>query len=301
MRPCAVFLLIFTLFSNPVRAQVTCSPEAMDGALASYLKLQVAGQEIRLAIFPFQDASGGASDPTLEKGFALLFYEILYSQAKIGVIHPFLVFNSASALASTDLFADDRIISAAASLGATHAVYGMFQKKGELLRYFVKVADVNAKQEIGTVMEFAAQQNERFFNVAADAAGTILQRVGRKGADVKSLKKFQEQGPTFEAFRYYVKGMEKSGAFREVDLGAAKVWFEKATIASYTFKTAYEEMARTIFMLAAIDKSAGKDPTLMVVEGNQVLERGKLAAGASKKSQLIDWVVGILEGRTKGC
>lgn len=275
----------------------------MDGALVNFLKSQTAGQEIRLAIFPFQDGSVSGVDPTLEKGFAIVLYDILRTQPKIGLFHPFLVFNivASQGITSADYFTDDRMVGAGGSLGATHVVYGMFQKKGNLLRYFVKVADVKAKQLEEPVMEFAAEQGDRFFPVAADAANAILKGIGRKGIDAGTLKKFLEKSPSFEAFRYYVKGMEKSATFREVDLGVAKVWFEKATIASYTFQTAYEEMARTSFMLALIDKAGGKDPTLTIVEGNQVLERGRLAAPASRKSELVDWLVGILEGRINPC
>lgn len=303
MRFFLVSLLVFSLFSTPIGAEETCSPESMDSALGNFLKSQTAGREIRLAFLPFQDGSLGERDPTLEKAFPLAFYEILRSQPKIGVIHPLLVFNavSVSGLTSADLFTDDRAVSAASGLGATHVVFGMFQKKGALLRYFVKIASSESKQTLGQVTEYAAEQSDRFFAVAADTAQNVLKTIGRKGVDSVALKKFLERSPSFEAFRYHVKGMEKSSAFREVDLQVAKVWFEKAAMASYTFKTAYEETARTLLMLALMQKQTGKNFVLLTSEAHQVLERGRLAAGKSKQPPLVDWMVGILEGRINPC
>ena len=281
----------------------------MDGSLANFLKDRVSGEEIRLAVFPFQDGSLGEVDPTLEKAFALVFYDILHSQPKIGVYHPFLVFNTIASqgLSSADTFADDRVIAAAGELGATHVIYGMFQKKGTLLRTFVKVADMKTRQPAGQMMEFAAEQSDRFFSVATDTAEAVLKTIRKQGMNKASLKKFLEESPSFEAFRYYVKGMEKSHAFQEVNLGVAKVWFEKAAIASYTFQTAYEEMARTLFMLALMQKQTGKDFVLLMNEGHQILRRAQLAAGTrsasgkTKQSTLVDWLVGILEGRINPC
>lgn len=252
----------------------------MDKQFYDYLKNLAKDSKTRIAIFPFQDGSQGDLDPVIEKGYAILLYNLLKNTKDVSVYHPFLIFDQLkkNSMTSPDYFNDDKIMQAGKELGATHIVYGMFQKKGTFLRYFIKVASVEKNQSLGSIQEYSSEQTERFFAVTADAGKNILGSIGKFKRDEEYVKKFLKESPSFESFRYYIKGMEKSGSYNEVDLGIAKVWFEKSSTLSYAFSGAYEEMARCLFMMALIQKQMGKDASLLWTEGQGVLERGTLTS-----------------------
>ena len=165
----AFFLILFFVAASPLWAQSPCAtppPSAeMDRQFYNYLKNLVKDSKVRLAIFPFQDGSQGELDPVIEKGYAVLLYNLIKNTKNVGAYHPFLVFEQLkkNGLTSADYFSDDKIMQAAKDLGATHAVFGMFQKKGTFLRYFLKVASVEENQSLGLIQEYSSEQTERFF------------------------------------------------------------------------------------------------------------------------------------------
>lgn len=251
------------------------------------LKDSIKDQKIRVALFPFQDGSLMDNDPVLSNGFAVILYNILEKIDRMGVYHPFVVFDSlkSQSIVQEEYFSDEKIIPSAATLGATHAVYGMFQKQGFQIRFFLKVVDVTNSKNIGGTQEFMTDQSNRFFSVATEAARAILKTIGGIKPSEEALKTFEKTSPTFESFRFYVKGMEKSAFYNEVDLGIAKAWFEKSSALSYSFKPAYEEKARTLFMMALLGKQMGKDTSLLWAEGSATLNAGEIvsANGSSSK------------------
>lgn len=289
-----LFLLLtftFVFPQNPVLAFCSTPPNltAMNQRYDEYLRNLVKDNEIRIAVFPFQDGSLAEADEVMEKGFAYVFSDVLQRIPKVGVFHPFVVLNAlqSQGLSSHDYYSADRVASVAASIGATHVVYGMFQRQRENLRYFVETAAVTPLARVGTVREFQTHSSERFFSVALDAISEIAGAITGKKIARETLVKIEKQTPTFEAFRYYVKGMDKSRTYNEVDLGIAKVWFEKATALSYTYAEAFRELARTLYMTALIYKQMDKDASLLWTEGNNAAQRGGMIYASNKKKKEI--------------
>lgn len=227
------------------------------------------GKKIRVAIFPFEDRSLIGQDATLEKGFAIALYDLL--KGTNSLYHPYSVFEAARAagLNPSDYFSDVKILTAASRLGATHVVYGLFQKQeGNQIRYFIKIAAVGQKKS-PRIHEFAAELSDRFFSVARDAALVIAGEIGQKNAKLPAVS----DDPGFETFRYYLKGMEKADSYNPVDLQVARVWFEKATTLSYGFRNGFLETARTLLMEALTLKESGKDFSLQQSQGAELLAR----------------------------
>jgi len=282
------FIALFSclLFSWKVFA---CPPSAaeMSRLYQEYLVKSEETQEIRLAFFPFQDGSVSEMDPTLQDAFPIALYNFFTSVEKVGDLHPFAVMNvlAAQPLSNSDLFDESRIIAVASTVKATHAVIGMFQKQGDQLRYFIKVVDVSNGKVIDTVKEFQAQLSDRFFSAMGDTAEEIGKTLGVKFPK-SQIRTTELATPTFEAFRYYVKGMQKSRTYNEVDLGIAKVWFEKSSTISYDYKPALEDLIRVLAMQGLWNKQMGKDSSIIWAEAetvNQRLGATPMAADKNKK------------------
>ncbi len=294
-------ILWFGGFNLQAEAQVLCStppPAAeMDALFYQALKDQIKSQKIRIAIFPFQDGSQLPPDPILEKGFGIALIDLLSSVEKVGVYSPLVIMNTVNTqgLTSADFFSSDKIAAAALALGATHAVSGMFQRQGSSLRFFIKILDVSNGKMVGPsgaspsgaspILEFMSEQSERFFTVNTDVAKEVLGAIGKEKIDPKFLGQYVRQAPSFEAFRYYLKGMERSTSYQEVDLGIAKVWFEKATTLSYDFYKAYEEKARVLYMTALIRKQMGEDSSLLLQDAERALRLANFTIGIPNKKK----------------
>ncbi len=253
-----------------------------------YLRSLVKDNEIRIAVFPFQDGSLLAeADSVIENGFTYVFSDLLHRIPKVGIFHPFVILNAlqSQGLSSNDYYSADKVASLASSIGATHVVYGMFQRQGENLRYFVETAQVTPFARMGAVREFQTHQSERFFSVALDAMSEIAGTIMGKKIARQTLVKIEKETPTFEAFRYYVKGMDKSRYYNEVDLGIAKVWFEKAGALSYTYRDAFQALARSLYMTALIYKQMNKDASLLWTEGNNAAQQGGMIYSSNKKEK----------------
>lgn len=235
-----------------------------------WLEKQVAEQKIRLALFPFED--GIESDETFQKLFPLTLYDYLKRSRKAGILHPFLTFKavvSEGAALPPQLFAEQTAIEKSKGLSATHALIGMFQKQpGNEVRFFIKVISLKDGKNLGPILEFTSEQGNRFFGLMAEVANAILAHLTGEKINFSSLV---SNPPNFEAYRYFVKGMEKSDAYHETNLMVAKVWFEKAMSASFHFKKAASESARALFMLSLLQKQAAKNSSLFFQEANELL------------------------------
>lgn len=258
------------------------SQAEMDQAFFASLTEGIQSQKVRIAFFPFQDGSLLNPDTTLESLFPILYYEMLSSEQQKSGYHPFVTLNAVKAkeLKTEELFSDETMPALAKSLGATHAVYGMFQKQtGTDLRYFIKIAHLDQKKPVKT-LEFTVSQGDRFFSAVAESLAAILKEVGVKPA--KEANPYLTNAPSFEAIRFYAKGMENSLNYQETNLAIAKVWFEKAFTTSYHFKRALIEKARTLFMQALILRQREMDPTLLLTEARAALKEAGKSGSASR-------------------
>lgn len=266
------FLWILLLFSFPALAQQPCTQtEAMNKSFLAQLAAP-AGKGTKIAFFPLQDGSQADVDPTLGEAFPFFFHSLLASLGGFAVIHPYLVLNAIEVrgLSNDALFDDDIIAAMAKELGATYAVYGMFQRRpGGHIRTFLKIADLVHGKILGPVIEFETEEGNRFFSVGTDAAKKII--------GVTAGKKISPKVPAydFEAFRYYVKGMDKSRKYQEPDLTISRVWFEKAYSLSYSFTEALAQKARALLMSAFLAQKNGKDVSLEMAELRDVTTKLK--------------------------
>lgn len=292
-------ILGFFLFVPKIFAQIPCTHEpnylAMNQEMMNYFQHSISSQNVRIAIFPFQDQTNSSPDPTLAQGFAVALIDILSKVQRMGIYPSLLTLQSsmASGIPPQNYFVESSMAPLAQSLGATHAIIGMFQKTGPTgLRYFVKIIDVRASRLLSPPQEFASEMTDRFLDAMGDTAKSILKTLNSSKIKVPSFEKYLEQNPSYEAFRYYVKGIEKSLVYNPADLAISRAWFEKATAASYTFNMAYMERIRVLMMLALIDRLQGKDISLLVSEAQKLLQMSKTQAfksGGSSKKNTLDW------------
>ncbi|MBX7149074.1 hypothetical protein K1X76_08300 [bacterium] len=269
-----VKIVFFLLLLGPIRAVLAQTPcttppntQAMDRVFYDNLINRTKSEKIRIAVFPFQDGGFIGDDPTLASMFPLSLYEFLTDYKETGVYHPFLTVGDKT-LTNNDLFDDDKMLEAAKKLGATHVVYGMFQKQPQnTMRFFIKIKDVEKNQSLTPPLEYAGDIGDRYFSIIADAASDIARLVFKEKTRPKGFDFFLTQHVSFEAFRFFAKGMEASSHYNDTSLEIAKVWFEKATSLSYQFTRGFEERARTLLMQALIIKVSGKNFAQLYGEG----------------------------------
>lgn len=263
------------------------SSEKMDELFHLWLKKETDSAKIRVAIFPFEDGSQVEQDEVLEWAFPWLFHELLAGGKESSLFHPFLIQKEIEkqGLVSKDFFDEAKMTPVAFSLGATHAVFGLFQKQTDrIVRYFIKIVPLDQKKSPSPILEFTAVEGDRFFSVTEDAAARIAAHAGLKKIDPSILKKQFDPNPIYEAFRFLVKGFRSSGSYRETELTVSRVWFEKATSTSYTFLRAFDELARASFMLGLIARQSSKNASLFYTEGEEFLSKaGGVKSGADSK------------------
>lgn len=261
-----ILLLLIWTITLPLKALAVCSTppnySEMNQQFYDWLTQTAKKNQVSIAILPFQDGTQIDRDEILEQGLAILHYDLLSRSSSVNFFHPFAVFQKikATGLDHQNYFNDEKALELGKSLGATHVVYGMFQKKpNQLLRYFMKIKEVASGKRIGPVYEFQSELGDRLFNVAVDSAAEVARKLSGTKIKKESFSAYLKYAPTFQSFRYYVKGMQSSHTYQESQLAIAKVWFEKSITESYHFADAYREKARTQFMLALVKKQMQKE------------------------------------------
>lgn len=284
-----LWLLLFLLTVPSAFPQSPCNTplplEAINAKYIESLTSAVNKGKTRIAVFPFQDGSQNKIDSTLELAFPALFFYLLdgFSDTKVYPLPVILDILGKKGVASSSYFDDETIAATAKELGATHAVYGMVQSRDQnQIRYFVKVADLEKKSILSPVLEYTSEQGNRFFSIGADSASDILRNIGGKKTKGKSFKGKLDPGPSYEAFRYHLKGMEKGRAYNLTDLAVAKIWFDKATSLSYNFTWAFGEKMRVLLMTALLQRQVGKDFSLLLEEAREAA--GRAGVGEADKS-----------------
>lgn len=276
-------------FSQPIQCSTPPPSQALDQAFYTDLSQSVSKREVRIAIFPFYDGTQISKDETLQNGFAIAIYDFLRYISNIGVYHPFVVFNvmKQHSLTAENYFSEDSIIPIAKQINATHAVIGMFQNLPEnRIRYFIKIVDVQSGKRVGKVLEYLTEKTDRFFSVTSDATRDVLQTLTGKKTKSSIFKSYLMSAPSFESFRYYIKGMQRSHSYNETNLNVAQVWFQKSYNLSYSFKEVYNEIARLHFMIALIQKQQGKDFSISLEKARQALANSSIQEGKDKNQQL---------------
>lgn len=280
------FLTNSTAFSKPIQCSTLPPSETMDQAFYTDLSQSVSKREVRIAIFPFYDGTQISKDETLQNGFAIALYDFLRYISNIGAYHPFVVFNvmKQHSLTAENYFSEEAIIPIAKQINATHAVIGMFQNLPEnRIRFFIKIVEVQSGKRVGAVLEYLTEKTDRFFSITSDATRDVLQTLTGKKTKSSIFKSYLISAPSFESFRYYIKGMQRSHSYNETDLNVAQVWFQKSYNLSYSFKEVYNEIARLYFMIALIQKQQGKDFSISLEKARQALANSSIQEGKDKK------------------
>ncbi|OGP10233.1 MAG: hypothetical protein A2048_01760 [Deltaproteobacteria bacterium GWA2_45_12] len=259
----------------------------MDEQMIGWLKTQTKKSKTRIALFPFEDRSQIEPDLALGSGFAIVLYDFLKKTNETGIYHPFVMLHSTRSnnLTNADLFDDEKILQAASSIEASHAVLGLFQRQPDgTLRYFIKIMEVASKKQLGTTIEEFTDQGDRFFASIGEASSQILKTISGSKISTDFLRNSVAKSPSYEAYRYYLKGMLESSSYNATRLEVAKAWFEKATSLSYGFKSAFHEKARTLFMLAIIQKIMGQDSSASIGEAAFLLKEYPLESEKKTKN-----------------
>ena len=259
-------------YSKIARAKDICSTPPsvaqMDQAFLQSLEEFPPKTKAKLLILPFEDGSQLLTpDTTLANAFLISLYDLLTRNSEIGVFHPSLALNLATQQANPHPFDEAASLNLAKEKKATHLILGLFQKtqKG-LIRIFIKVVEVESGKVMGAPLEFELPETDRFFSIMSDAAKSLLQITTGKNSLKKSFKNYLAATPSFEAFRYYVKGMENSLSYDPINLEIAKAWFEKALALSYQFDEALSEKKRVLWMLSLYNRQMGKDVSLILAQ-----------------------------------
>ena len=285
--PLILWLLPLIASLPDTSADASCPPpssEKMDELFHQSLKKETDSSKIRVALLPFEDGSMTERDEVMEWAFPWLFHELLSGGKNSSLFHPFLIQREIErqGVGFKDFFDESKMAPVAASLGATHTVTGLFQKQTDgIVRYFIKIVPLDQKKPPPPILEFVASQGDRFFSVAEDAAHRIAGHTGLSKIEKDLLKRRFDPNPSYEAFRFLLKGLKSSGSYRETNLAIARVWFDKAAATSYTFTKAFDELARGSFMLGLIARQAGKNASLFYTEGEEFLSRAGGAKGGA--------------------
>lgn len=271
----AIFLALFIICLLPLKAQAQniCQTPPHSNQLnqlfvESLTKIPQKSKT-RLLILPFEDGSQLSSpDSALSKAFAVSLYDLLSLIGQIGLFHPTISMNMTKD--SQSLFNETQYVTEAKNLNATHMVVGLFQKQDINLRLFIKIIDVNSGKQIDSTREYALLENDRFFSIMADVATDILRITAGTKVNSSLFADYLIKSPSFEAYRYYIKGIEKSFSYDPVLLEVAKAWFEKAVMLSYNFSDALLEKKRVLWMLSLYQRQMRKDVSLLLAEANSV-------------------------------
>jgi len=279
-----ISLTIFATLDAVAQSQCRLGPNLsqMNELYYGSLKSLLIKKKIRLAIFPFKNESPTQHNPeTISYGMQLVLNDFLSLSPKIGVFHPFIIWDAMRQQNETARsLSQASMTQMAKELGATHAIFGLVQDRGRnQLRYFVKVLPLLDTKKGLQILEYETEGGYHFFSTAAAVATDIL-KITKTRISTTLLKNHVKKSPKFVAFRYYVKGMVRSNSYSEIQLSVAKAWLEKAYAHSLNFTSALREKGRVLLMLALIDKEKGKDFTLFVQEARSSLE---LARQISKR------------------
>lgn len=283
-----VFLILVTLLVPlHLKAQTNCQPSSdkMTQLFIDSLKA-LPESKTKLLFLPFQDTSRLlAPEETLSKAFVISGYDLISPFAAI--YHPYVSFQATQRLTQEQLFETEQGQKIGKEIGSTHVVMGQFQKHQEnSIRVFIKIIDVSSGKALGPPLEFITQESDRFFSVMGDISQTILQLTSTKKISANLFQTYLSTSPSFAAFRYYIKGLEKSDEYNLVDLEVAKAWFEKAAAISYGYSDAQAEKKRVLWMLSLYNRQMGKDISLLMTELRQetvvVSDSHKKFEGASK-------------------
>ncbi|EKD42008.1 MAG: hypothetical protein ACD_73C00392G0001 [uncultured bacterium] len=273
----AFFTLILTLSFFRlvgVKAQPICqtppSTETMNQMFMDSLKKTPLENKTRLLVLPFQDGSQLLSaDTALSKTFVFSLYDLISPLPQAALYHPYVAFNTTQTLSNGDLFDENKTVVLAKDLKATHLVLGMFQKnQGNFIRLFIKIIDISTGKPMGAPLEFTLTETDRFFSIMGDVSQTILSVTTGKKPQKNLFTHYLSRSPSFEAYRFYVKGMEKATGYNPVDLQVAVAWLEKAAALSYGFMDAYAEKKRVLWMSTVYNKQMYKDVSLLLADAN---------------------------------
>ena len=252
------FLLFSSLLSPVLKA---CPPNlsAMDETFYSSLQKNTETKKVTVSIFPFQDGTPGAQNPDLlAHSFSFIFHDLLEAYMDVGILHPFVTMEATKDINQESLFDEVVMGDTAATLNTTYALFGLFQKLPQnQVRYFVKIFDVKQKKLVGTILEFTTSEDNIFFATVNEAVGKVAKTMGlgkiSKGVQASYLK----TAPTYEGFRFYIKGMKSSAKYNKTSLEVSNAWFEKASNTGYSFAPTWREWARVHFMLSQIKNKKG--------------------------------------------
>lgn len=273
---------------------------SLDTAFIEDLMRQARGQSVRMAIFPFEDRSQIGDDDTLQAGFAFALHDALKQYGGIGLYHPIITHRLVrqKGLSGDALFDPGRVLPIVHELNATHAILGMFQKQeGALVRFFIRIVPVGgATHNSATILEYQTEQTARFFSSTIQAAQDIVKQISKKKLSSTSIKRYLDSTPSFDAYRFYFKGMMKSGSYNPLDLKIAMAWFEKAFTRAYNFYPALEEGSRVQWMIATLEKQMGKDASLSIAEAKKWSEQARVRRLKSGKGFIplspLRWQIG---------
>lgn len=258
----------------------TCESELnykkMDHLFYDWLDNQVKGQETRVALFPFRDGSAVKhTDEIALTGLQIALYEYLSKVLDYNIIHPFSVWDKLGGYNIPKNMSDRDLIKKAKEMGATHLIFGQFQKQTDnKIRYFTRLVYLENTGDHPRIKtkEYKTEASSSFFTETAGATKDISMWLGGNFINEEITSLLINTAPTYEAFRYYVKGMMVSHKYDEVQLNIAKSWFEKSFSLSYNFTEALWEKSRILQMIALIKREAGIDPASFLTEANQVME-----------------------------
>ena len=138
------------------------------------------------------------------------------------------------------------------------------------MRYFVKIFDVKQKKLVGTILEFTTSEDNIFFATVNEAVGKVAKTMGLGKISKGVQEAYLKTAPTYEGFRFYIKGMKSSAKYNKTSLEVSNAWFEKASNTGYSFAPTWREWARVHFMLSQIKKQEGLDFFSNYAEGERL-------------------------------
>jgi len=265
------FLLFSSLLSPVLKA---CPPNlsAMDETFYASLQKNTETKKVTVSIFPFQDGTPGAQNPDLlAHSFSFIFNDLLEAYMDVGILHPFVTMEATKDINQESLFDEVVMGDTAATLNTTYALFGLFQKLPQnQVRYFVKIFDVKQKKLVGTILEFTTSEDNIFFATVNEAVGKVAKTMGLGKISKGVQEAYLKTAPTYEGFRFYIKGMKSSAKYNKTSLEVSNAWFEKASNTGYSFAPTWREWARVHFMLSQIKKQEGLDFFSNYAEGERL-------------------------------
>jgi TolB-like protein len=265
-----VFLSFFSLHQLAFACTSTPDLSALNQSFLSYLSKQTGGKNSKIVVMPFFDNNVGDPDSLLYYGFPFFVYDA-FASTKSRFVHPYVSIQAVKTLGISGkaLYDMGSAKLVASQLKAQYVIYGVVQQSlNQAMRVVINIYDAKNNRSLDKAVSFTTEVNDSLFSLLKHHVKFALSQMRIRAHLIAA----SDSEPSWQAFRYYSKGLALSKGYDLASLEMAAIWFEKALKLRYqNYDDAALGLARTHFMIALIKKLNKQDYSQAWQEANHAL------------------------------